>query len=445
MWPFQKIVQPSVPLSFTDTHRNRLHFIAGCMGSTGDVLPLVTVAACLRQRGHQVTLVAPPMCEMTAERYRLSFVPVSTPDSYRRSMEDFFLCCTRYAPLFLIRHAIEWNRVFYQTARSLATPNMVILTVHLGFIWADYIMHAQFGTATLRVQFDPPAPAGLPAGMPLLPSGRVQASLLARFDREWAHSVNGDGVRQRHHLWQRMWRAASSIPRLGLYPDWLATTKSSTRIRTLGFVKPLNLDREVYQLPFDITPAERLIVFVAGTMGCTASWSQEFYSVSAEICNRLGCKGILLGLNSPKDIARLGRRIVWCEFAPLDQILPHASVLVHHGGAGTAAAAIASGVPQLVVPRFGQQPGTAEHLRRLGVAIVLHPQAYTVQRSTASIRALLEDDIYRSRSISLALRPNSFDSTARICDHLEARFGAVLEPPDRRDRNRCGWKSGTVS
>ena len=38
-----------------------------------------------------------------------------------------------------------------------------------------------------------------------------------------------------------------------------------------------------------------------------------------------------------------------------DQLFRHGSVIIHHGGAGTTASALHAGVPQIIVPHFGDQ------------------------------------------------------------------------------------------
>jgi sterol 3beta-glucosyltransferase len=55
---------------------------------------------------------------------------------------------------------------------------------------------------------------------------------------------------------------------------------------------------------------------------------------------------------------------------PVDHraLFPRAAVVVHHGGAGTTHAAVAAGVPSVVVPHVGDQPYWASRLQRLGVA-----------------------------------------------------------------------------
>jgi UDP:flavonoid glycosyltransferase YjiC (YdhE family) len=55
---------------------------------------------------------------------------------------------------------------------------------------------------------------------------------------------------------------------------------------------------------------------------------------------------------------------------PVDHraLFPRAAVVIHHGGAGTTHAAVAAGVPSVVVPHVGDQPFWARQLHRLGVA-----------------------------------------------------------------------------
>ena len=54
-----------------------------------------------------------------------------------------------------------------------------------------------------------------------------------------------------------------------------------------------------------------------------------------------------------------------------DQLFQHASVVIHHGGAGTTASVLHAGVPHIIVPHFGDQKFFASEVRRLGVGISL--------------------------------------------------------------------------
>jgi UDP:flavonoid glycosyltransferase YjiC (YdhE family) len=60
--------------------------------------------------------------------------------------------------------------------------------------------------------------------------------------------------------------------------------------------------------------------------------------------------------------------ICFIQQAPHDWLLPRVSAAVHHGGAGTTAAAVRAGIPSVVVPFYGDQPFWAACLAQRGVA-----------------------------------------------------------------------------
>lgn len=52
-----------------------------------------------------------------------------------------------------------------------------------------------------------------------------------------------------------------------------------------------------------------------------------------------------------------------------DQLFKFASVVIHHGGAGTTASVLHAGVPHIVIPHFGDQVFFASEVKRLGVGL----------------------------------------------------------------------------
>ena len=76
-------------------------------------------------------------------------------------------------------------------------------------------------------------------------------------------------------------------------------------------------------------------------------------------------------------------------YAPFSALMPRLRALVHHGGIGTSAQALAAGIPQLVVPFAHDQFDNAARLRRLGVADTLRPAA-TVADWLAAVRGLFD-------------------------------------------------------
>lgn len=54
-----------------------------------------------------------------------------------------------------------------------------------------------------------------------------------------------------------------------------------------------------------------------------------------------------------------------------DQLFQYASVIIHHGGAGTTGSALHAGKPQIIIPHIGDQWFFAREMKRLGVGLQL--------------------------------------------------------------------------
>lgn len=74
---------------------------------------------------------------------------------------------------------------------------------------------------------------------------------------------------------------------------------------------------------------------------------------------------------------------------PHDWLFPRVSLAVHHGGAGTTAAAIKAGIPSAIVPFFGDQQFWGEMVMRRGAGGVLKSKELTGQKLASLIQSLL--------------------------------------------------------
>src|SRR5262249_31336952 len=85
-----------------------------------------------------------------------------------------------------------------------------------------------------------------------------------------------------------------------------------------------------------------------------------------EALARAGQRGILLtGWGGLRGIDR-PERVFTVEAVPHDWLFPQVRAAVHHGGAGTAAAALRAGIPSVVVPFFGDQSFWGRRVAALG-------------------------------------------------------------------------------
>ena len=112
------------------------------------------------------------------------------------------------------------------------------------------------------------------------------------------------------------------------------------------------------------------------------------------------------------------------EDVPHDALFPHVDVVVHHGGAGTTAAALRAGRPSVCVPVVGDQHYWATLLHRCGAAPARLPaKKVTVERARAAIVEASTPTVARA-SAAVGARIAADDGTARAVELIE-RYGAA--------------------
>jgi len=135
---------------------------------------------------------------------------------------------------------------------------------------------------------------------------------------------------------------------------------------------------------------------------------------------RTGVRAVVASL-SP-ELRRLlpsGRFLVIRE-APHDWLFPRMRAIVHHGGAGTAAAAVLAGRPQVIWPFGVDQPFWARRMTGLGVAPPARPvTALTGPSLAAAIEAALGDGRLAATAAQLGTDVRAEDGTGRATALLE--------------------------
>lgn len=392
------------------------------VGSRGDVEPYLALALGLRAAGHEVSVATHEQFRSLTEVRGLAFKPLSgNPRAAVESADGQEWLASGQNPFAFLR---LFRRLvldsFEEAAASIESAcEDADAVIYSALGWLAWNVAEQRGIPSAAAFLQPASPtrafppATAPPPRPL--PGWANLAL---------HHASGQAVWQIYRRPVNAWRR-----RLGLEP--LPLSGPYGRLARQRSPLLYGYSPSVLARPAD-WPAW---IHVTGYwfLGRDGEWQppadvEDFMAAGAPpVC-------VSFGSMRPRDPERFGRLVVeavrragvraivqagWADLsvpAGSDQLLaagelPHGwlfergAAVVHHGGAGTTAAAIRAGRPAVVVPFFADQPFWAERVRRLGVGPPPLPQAeLSVDALAARLRAAVEDEAMRSRAAALGER-----------------------------------------
>lgn len=159
--------------------------------------------------------------------------------------------------------------------------------------------------------------------------------------------------------------------------------------------------------------------------------------LAIDVCTTLQCRAIVVAgwsILSSSDgecqslLKENAQTILVVGSVSHTTLFPRMAAIIHHGGIGTTAAALRSGVPQLPCPVMLDQPHNAAMLKRLGVAPTSVPFAsITANKVVKGLELILQDDAKggktiqaRAKEVGLRISNESEKSLERACDLIES-------------------------
>ena len=407
------------------------------VGSAGDVHPFVPVALALQARGHDVSVVTNPYFAPLLERVGLPLKPVGTVEQFDA----------------ITSHPHLWHRVhglgvvaaglglgisaLYRLVELEAARGDLVVVAH-ALAFGARVAHETLGVPLVTVHLAPASFWSLHES-PVLARGLgsinalpwpLKRALLAvsdRFaDRALAPPVNRFrreiGLPPVRHVVSRWWHSPQRV--IGLFPDWFAAPQPDwpPQATLTGF--PLYDERGATGVPADLdafldeaqAADDPPVVFAPGSGNRQA---RDFFAAACDACRRLGRRGVLLTRYAEQLPEPLPQGVRHADYAPFSAVLPRAAALVHHGGIGTSAQALAAGRPQLVMPMTFDQPDNAARLTQLGVARTLWPGRFTGAAVARELAALLGPAAVARRCADVARRFEGIDPVRRTCEVIE--------------------------
>lgn len=157
-------------------------------------------------------------------------------------------------------------------------------------------------------------------------------------------------------------------------------------------------------------PPANLVDFLASGSPpiCIGFGSMNTFSLEERIhlallaLNRTSQRGILLtGWGQVKD-SDLPDDVFTIEAIPHDWLFPQVAAVIHHGGAGTTAAAMRAGIPEIIVPFFFDQRFWGRRIVELGIGPPpISPKMLSVETLTDSIQTIVTNQTIQERAATL--------------------------------------------
>lgn len=408
-----------------------MHVILATVGTDGDVFPYVGLGAALRARGHRVTLAAPEPYRSRADALGIGFWPLVTTVEVGEMLANPDLWHPFRSGVAMARWGGPMIHRQYEALAGLAGQAGSVLVANPGLLAARLVQET-LGAPTASLLLQPGllpssiAPPEMPGGMtipPWLPRPlrllywlAVDAAGYALVARSLNRVRAGLGLSPVRRIFS-WWLSPDLV--IGLFPRWYAAPQPDwpPQLRLAGFGRfdgaQGGLHEDVRRFCEEGSPP------IAFTLGTGMRHAAGFFRTAVAVCDALGARGLLLTKYADVIPARLPSRLRHCAFAPFRQLLPLCGAVVHHGGAGTTAAALEAGCPQLVLPLAWDQPDNAARVGRLGVGLTLGSRRRGRGHLSRALARLMAPEVdERCRTVA---------SRAREEDGLEVAAGWVEE------------------
>ncbi len=377
------------------------------IGSTGDVQPLLGLAEELNRHGHQITFALPSNYRDRIQKLGFRFVEIGAGTGVDAWHEIFARQAEIADPAQQARYFVEalapWIPQMFRELSHWCVATEADMLISPAFHLAARMVHDAIKIPFVSVHFSPFGSKGGKAlregSAPLINQYRQQAGLPSLHDPLGADNASPQLAlyAASHHVFRppAEWPAHYHLTGYWYFDerDWQPDA---------ALLKFIQAGEPPVVVSFGSMPSEDptvltdLIVTAIKQAGCRAVIQH-------------GGGGLAQGRVLPENIHAV-------DFVPHSWLFPRAACVVHHGGAGTTAAAFRAGVPTVVVPHLLDQPIWAEYARAFGCAGAVIPNAsLTAGQLSAAITQTLSQPRYRRSAARLGeqIRTENGAQTAR--------------------------------
>lgn len=394
------------------------------VGSLGDHLPVLEIGREAARRGHQVAALGCEkfLADLPDDKIdvRLTLSTGEYEDSCRHADHDRPLAHLAWFRSIAIR---DVSRA-YNALRDLGSHDETVVLTSRSLLGIGARMFCeQFDIPLAEFHVDPwPMCAGWRAWDRHLLIGLLDAFINRMVGPDFNAFRRKAGLAPVRNL--QKWSDRQPQLLCGLYPEWIGRARQFNDRERRYLFAGFPVIRAFAHQTLPSAVEEFLSEGPPPVLVSRPSWAGKnaaFLAETETALNKIGTRAIFTGFERETICTPTTLHFPFLPHAPL---LPRVAAFIHHGGAGTCAAGLSAGTPQLVVPRVAMQHDFGVRLRHLGVGEVVSPSSYRASRVAKIVFNLINSGTVRERCLKYAeMMRHEPDGAKTACDALESLAG----------------------
>ncbi|HEV2486808.1 MAG TPA: glycosyltransferase [Terracidiphilus sp.] len=416
------------------------HFGVLSFTGTGHLIPLLSLAQELKQRGHRVTFFEKPKIKERVLQAGVEFIPINAGANSKPKnppKTDFDLLSELSTLRFNLNRIIHDVQAFLEETPPALTDAGVNALIVNEVALSGPTVAQMLGIPYFIISTSVPHNFGW-NGFPWFSGYRYSPTSLPWVQRVF---LELSCLRMRGPIRHALDRSRRQV---GLGPVRELPCKFPCLSHITQLPQCLDLPRSslprnfFYAGPFESSAARPSVDFpwdrldgrplIYATLGTTRNVQPLIFQMIAEACQGLHTQ-LVISLGNrfdPASFADLPGQPLVTRYAPQLELLRIAQIVITHGGSNTVFETLMAGKPMIAIPLAYDQPAIAARLKRLQIAEVLPVMKLSSKRIREAITKLLNERIYHDSALEMQSRIRSLSGTKRAVDVIEQSLDRYL-------------------